>query len=182
MARYRVIVVEDNGVELGFQTELDLDANNTDFDPTGTGFSATTVQSAIVESKDLAIELPRFPLSAIHNGTLSDGQLVGVNNLVNNPLVIPVKSQVAEITYYQNGGSSRDGQLRFYRNSETAPNLFFTWTFNNTETAVAESTNAGGSDFTSPTFNQGDELLIYFDDNGSNPVDVSILVYMQAVQ
>lgn len=148
----------------------------------GSGFDADNVQDGIIEAKNDAIALPRFPVSAIHNATLSDGQLVGVSNLVNVPLVIPVKSKVAEITFYQDGGATRDGQYRFYRNAETAPNLFFTWTLNDTTKATANSTEVGGTDFTSPTFNAGDDIRIYYDDTGLNHSDVVILVFLQAVE
>jgi len=148
----------------------------------GSTFDSDNVQDGIIEAKNDAINLPRFPVTATHNATLSDGQLVGVSNLVNVPLVIPVKSKVAEITFYQDGGATRDGQYRFYRNAETAPNLFFTWTLNNTTEAVASSTAVGGSDFTSPTFNAGDDLRIYYDDTGSNHRDVAILIFLQAVE
>lgn len=145
----------------------------------GSGFTADNVQDGIIEAKADAINLPRFPIGCTHNATLSDGQLVGVSNLVNVPLVVPVKSQLAEITFYQDGGSTRDGQYRFYRNAETAPNLFFTWTLNNTTTATAEGF---GVDYTSPIFLAGDLLLIYYDDTGLNHQDVSILNFFQAVE
>ena len=148
----------------------------------GAGFEADNVQDGIIEAKSDAIKLPRFAVDAVHNATLSDGQLVGVTNLVNVPLVIPVKSQIAEITFYQDGGANKDGQYRFYQNTETPSELFFTWTLNNTTTAVAESTQVGGSDFTSPTFDSGDLLRIYFDDTGANHQDVAIFVYLQAVE
>lgn len=145
-------------------------------------FSSENVQDGIIEAKNDAIQLPRFAVAAVHNSTLSNGQLVGVTNWVNVPLIIPVKSQIAEITFYQDGGSSRDGRYRFYRNTETAPNLFFTWLLNNTTSSVAVSTNVGGSDFTSPEFQIGDLLRIYYDDTGSNHQDVAIFVYLQAVE
>lgn len=143
----------------------------------GAGFDADNVQDGIIEAKSDAINLQRFPVSAVHNARLSDGQLVGVSNLVNVPLVIPVKSILAEVAFYQDGGSTRDGQYRFYRNSQTAPNLFFTWTLNNTTSATAQGF---GVDFTSPTFFSGDLLLIYYDDTGTNHSDVVIQNFMQA--
>ena len=154
-------------------------ASSTPFDNDGTTFDAENLQDAVVEAKDIAVNLPRFPVGAVHNATLSDGQLVGVSNLVNVPLVIPIKCVLAEITFYQDGGANKDGQYRFYRNEETAPNLFFTWTLNNTTSATAEGF---GVDFTSPTFSAGDFLLIYYDDTGQNHSDVSIQNYLQATE
>lgn len=143
------------------------------------GYTSDNVLDAIQESKADAIALPRFALSSVHNATLSNGQLVGVNNLVNNPIVVPIKSLLQEITFYQNGGASADGEYLFYRNTQTAPNLFFTWSLPNTTTAVA---NGGGVDFTSPTFNAGDLLLVYFNDIGSNHNDVTIHYFFQAIE
>ena len=155
-------------------------AASTPFDNEGTTFSSENVQDAIEEAKSDAINLPRFAIGAVHNATLSNGQLVGVTNLVNVPLVVPIRSILAEVTFYQDGGAERDGEYLFYRNTQTAPNLFFTWTLNNTTTAVADSTNVGGSDFTSPLFEQGDLLLIYYNDTGTNHSDVSLFNYFQA--
>lgn len=149
------------------------------FDNSTNGYDSTDAQAAIEESKSVAISLPRFSLSSIHNGTVSNGQLIGVNNLVNVPIVVPVKSQLVEVTFYQNGGSTRDGEYLFYRNTQSAPNLFFTWTLNNTTSDVA---NGDGADFTSPTFNQGDTLLVYYNDTGTNHQDVSIFYFFQAVE
>ena len=174
----KFIIAEKDGVELQFHEEYVPEAVDVTFDPTGTNFSATETQAAIVESKDIAVSLPRFPVGAVHNATLSNGQLVGVSNLVNTPLVVPVTSILAEITFYQDGGASKDGQYRFYKNTQTPGDLFFTWTLNNTTTAVAEH----GVDYTSPSFAQGDLLLIYYDDTGSNHQDVSIQNYFQATE
>lgn len=157
-------------------------ASSTPFDNAGVEFISDNAQDAIVEAKeagDLALALPRFPLSSIHNGSLSNGQLIGISNLVNTPIVVPIKSVIKEVTMYQDGGANRDGQFRFYRNTETAPNLFFTWTLNNTTSAVA---NGDGVDFTSPTFVQGDLLRVYFDDIGQNMQDLTMTYLFQAIE
>lgn len=148
----------------------------------GQGFDADNVADGIIEAKSDAINLPRFPLSFIHNAILSDGQLVGVSNLVNVPLVVPVKSQIVEITFYQDGGATKDGEYRFYKGDELPGNLFFTWTLTNTTSDVAISTVVGGTDFTSPIFLQGDLLRVYFDSIGQNHSDVTMFVYFQAVE
>jgi len=153
-------------------------AESIPFDNSVSGFSSDNVQDAVVEAKSDAVSLPRFSLNSAHNAGLSNGQLVGVTNLLNVPLVVPVKSKLAEITYYQGGGNNRDAEFLFYQNAQTAPNLFFTWNLPNTTTAVAEEI----TDFTSPTFNQGDLLLVYFNDIGSNPNDVSLVYFFQAIE
>ncbi len=152
-------------------------SGSTPFDNEGTAFASDNARDAIIEATNLATGKARFVTSSVHNGTLSNNQLVGVSNLVNNPIVVPVTSLLSEVTFYQDGGGNRDGEYEFYRNTQSAPNLFFTWTLQNTTTAVAEG---GGVDFTSPNFTKGDLLLVYFNDTGANHRDVALFYYFQA--
>lgn len=174
----KVLIGEKDGQELLDYAEHLLLAEDVPFDNTDPSFSSDNVQAAIIEAKSTAISLPRLSVSATHNAAMLNGQLVGVSSLVNNPLVVPVSSTLAEITFYQGGGATKDGQYRFYKNTETAPNLFFTWTLDNTTSAVAED----GTDYTSPTFGQGDLLLIYYDGTINNHRDVSLVNYLQAIE
>lgn len=176
-SRFKILQVEQDGVESAFPKELQFDADKMYFNNASSLFSSDNVQGAIEEGTNLAIDLPRFPISAVHNGTMNDGQLVGVTNLVNNPLIVPTKSKLANITFYQGGGATKNGSYRFYINSETPSNLFFTWGLAATELAIASSP----ADFTSPIFLAGEQLNIYFNSTGSSHSSVSLMCFFQAV-
>ena len=114
------------------------------------------------------------PTVLTHNGTLSDGQLVGYNNLVNNAFVVGFRSKLSRVTL-NNTRDDADFGLRFYRNAETPANLFFDWNVSNPTNgiAVAEIT-------TSPIFEVGDTLPIYYDDQGTNVSDMNLGLFMEA--
>jgi len=110
-----------------------------------------------------------------HNGTMSDGQLVGYSNLANNPLVIGFRSKLARVTMV-NSKDNTDFDLRFYRNSETPANLFDTWEIRNPTDGIATTDITG-----SPIFEVGDTLPIYYDDQGINASDMNLGLFMEAV-
>ena len=178
--KVKISVLETNGSEeLEGPAERSLTADILDVNPTVLDEDdGQAVLEALLARINLVGALPRYALSSIHNATLSDAQLVGVSNLVNVPVVVPVKSTLKEVTLFQDGGTDKDGEYLFYKNNQAAPDLFFTWTLADTEKAVADD----GIDYTSPTFNGGDTLLVYFNDIGSNHQDVSLHYLFQAVE
>lgn len=113
------------------------------------------------------------PLIINHNGNLSNGQLLGYTNLVNNPIVVGFRSKLARVTYY-NTKSNADADFRFYKQTETPANLFHTESLVNVKTTVFTVPS-------SPIFEIGDLCRIYFDDTGSNPSDVSMGLFFEAV-
>jgi len=108
-----------------------------------------------------------------HNGRLTDGQLVGMTNVVNNPLVVGFRSRIVKVTYYNRRAGS-DGDLRIYKGLENPSNLFHTISFVNKTTFVENIT-------TSPIFEIGDLCRIYYDDTGLNPRDMTLGLYFEAV-
>lgn len=113
------------------------------------------------------------PILLNHNGNLSNGQLVGYTNLVNNPVVMGFRGRLVKITYI-NSRSSSDADFRFYKNTETPGNLFHTMSFTNQLTTVEEVSGA-------PILEVGDLCRIYFDDEGTNPNDMNMGLYFEAV-
>lgn len=110
-----------------------------------------------------------------HNGTLSGGQLIGYSNLVNNAFVVGFRSILSRVTF-NNANTSADFAMRFYKNSESPANLFYTWTVSNPSNGIAVATISN-----SPIFEVGDTLPIYYDDQGSNASDVNLGLFMEAV-
>ena len=175
----KVAILEIDGTEYDIPVEHKLLAEEVPFDNSSNGYDSTDVQAAIEESKNDAVNLQRFTLSLIHNGTLSDGQAVRWSGLNNNAeVVIPAKSVIREITF--SNTNLADADFRFYKNTVTAPNLFFTWTaIRSDKTKIAKGQ---GVDFTSPTFNSGDIIEIRFDKQGTNTTDLVMALFWQTVE
>jgi hypothetical protein len=65
MSRFKVLGVEQDNVELTYQTEVDMSASNTYFDNTSNGFVSTTVQGAVEEVSTLLMNgITNFTLTA----------------------------------------------------------------------------------------------------------------------
>lgn len=111
------------------------------------------------------------PLLLTHNGTLSNGQLIGANNLVNQPIVIGFRSKLQKITFI-NSKSGADAVFDFYRNG-TGGSPFHTYTVVN---ASPNNDTVTGS----PIFEIGDTLDILYTDTGTNPSDMVMGVFMEA--
>ena len=146
-------------------------------------FTSTNINDALIEAGvtavQEAIDVPRSPLLLTHNGTLSNGQLVGYSNLANISPIIPFRGEIKEFSF-ANDRNSVEADFRFYRNTETAPNLFYTW---EVRTGAGVSTDFVTDDnFTSPTFERGDTLIIRFDDRGTNPSDATLGIFWKVLQ
>lgn len=107
-----------------------------------------------------------------HNGTISDGQLIGYNNLVNNPIVLGFRCSLLRITMI-NSNSSADGTFRFYKNVAGTGTPFATFSYVN-------SSPNNGTISGSPIFEIGDILYIYFDKDGQNTSDLSLTLFFKA--
>lgn len=112
------------------------------------------------------------PLVLVHNGNLSNGQLVGYSNLVNQPIVIGFRARLQRITYI-NSRSNSDATFQYYRGAVSAPNLFHTFTFTNQLSETSDVT-------TSPIFEIGDLLRIIYTDTGQNPNDMIMGLFLEA--
>lgn len=142
------------------------------FDGTGTTFTSTDTQSAIVEAKNIAVGLPRYTLLGVFNGIVSDGNWLSYSNLVPGdtvPILIPVKCSLKEVTFYNINSAS--GRLDFYRNGTLAENIF-------DSLSITNSTSGTKANFTQ-IFNLGDTLRARWVDLGTNPNDAVIVYFFQ---
>lgn len=117
----KVLVVEQNGVEIEYHEEIDLNAVNTEFDNTTNGFVADDVQGAIEElSNQVGVSAsPGFTwgrASNVNSGTWLLNDVVPSNkagrtvNLI-NPVITAVSIAVEDIatfdiTFYEHDGDS----------------------------------------------------------------------------
>lgn len=70
------------------------------FDNDTNDFDSDNVQDAIEESQETAKGFPRAGLPLIHNGTVSNNDLISYSNLTPNvPIVFPVETQINEVTF-----------------------------------------------------------------------------------
>ena len=115
------------------------------------------------------------PTVLLHNGAMSNGQLVGYSNLLNSPLVIGFRSKLSRVTM-SNARSDASFGLRFYRNSETPANLFYDWDILNPTNGIATVNIT-----TSPIFEVGDTLPIYYDSQGTNAQNLVLGLFLEAM-
>jgi hypothetical protein len=71
MARYKILVVEVDGVELDAQTETPLDADRVYFDPSVSGLTANNLQAAIEELASSTGSASNFSFSTVSNQTVT---------------------------------------------------------------------------------------------------------------
>lgn len=115
------------------------------------------------------------PQIVVHNGTLSNNQLVGYSNLANIVIVVGYRCRLNRVTAV-NGNSSADFSLDFFDGASDGGN-------NNgfhRHTCVNASPNlsivSGG-----PTLEPGDPLGIYYRDEGSNANDLALGLFFEAL-
>lgn len=171
--RYKVAILQKDSTELGYQEELDLDADIVFFDDTGSIFTADNVQDAINGVNDAVAPLV-VTVPLIHNGTLSNGNFIGYSNLLpgdSTPIIAPLTGTWTGYTW-SNSKDDCDFALEFRKGSTTAT-PFYTWSVDNTQTAditfpSAESVTAG------------DEVYIKYIDEGTNAADATIILKFKA--
>jgi hypothetical protein len=113
--RYKVLSGEKNGVELEFNTEVDLTAANTFFDNAGNGFTADNVQDAIEEIGESASPGFSFGRTSASTGTWLNrvGEIptnrTGVTIGISNPLVFKIFISCENIETFTVGIYVHDG-------------------------------------------------------------------------
>jgi hypothetical protein len=137
------------------------------FDNSSNGFTSTDTQSAIEEAKSLAEGFGRVPLLMLHNGTLSNGEEIGRNELMaDKKYIFPVNFKITHLTW-NNNRTSVDFDLTFYRYQQNgtpyAGNPFWTYEVRNGEYGYVADLNY--------TFNAGDYMKIFYVDRGTNCSD-----------
>lgn len=147
----------------------DLIASNVWFDNTVLSWplSEDNVQEAIEYAKSSAEGFGRVPLLMLHNGTLSDGEEVGRNELMaDKKYIFPVNFKLTHLTW-NNDRSSADFDLEFYRyynNGTPYPSQpFWTYEVRNKQYDYVDSLNFD--------FAAGDYMKIVYRDQGTNARD-----------
>lgn len=148
-------------------------AKSIPFDSSGPGnFSSTDVEAAIKEAKSDAINLPRYTIVTVFNGTVSNNDWLGYSNLLPGdatPIIVPEKAALKEVTF-ANGNSGVDGKINLYKNGTAAGNIFNTLIITNGKEA---------SFIVEEVFQAGDTLRGRWEDDGTNPQDAAIVYFFQ---
>jgi hypothetical protein len=153
-------------------TQLKTAKNNT-FDNTSNGFSASDVQMAIEEAKATAAGLPRFTISLVWNGTVSNGDWVSYDNLTpDSRIILPVKCRLNELAY-SNANTDRSFDLGLYKNGRPGT-LLDTLEVRNSQNGYFTSLNQD--------FNIGDYLDIKYVDKGNNASDLVLVLFIQVLE
>lgn len=169
VTRYKVLVVEIDGVDLDYQEERPLDAANVFFDNP----DYDNMQDGLANVGDL-VEVLVVPIPLVYNGNIGNGTFIGYNNLISGdstPIVSPIVGDFTGFTF-SNSNDSADFELVFRRGSTTAT-PFFNWSVDNTRTASVE--------LPSPEpFTAGEAIYIEYLDQGQNAQDAAIVLKFKA--
>lgn len=143
------------------------------FDNSNNDFTAQTTQEAIEEAKATAQGLPRWIIVCRHNGTLSNGDLIGLDNLLSNKkIVFPTKVGVKEVSW-NNKNTNVGMSLLFYKNSLS--NLVYTYTASSADNA----NGYGVHQLTTPIILDPGEFIYvkYVKTGGSNTSDLGLMIW-----
>jgi len=143
------------------------------FDNSTNGFTATDTQSAIEEAKETAQGLPRWIIVLTHNGTVGNGNYIGLTELLaDKRILFPTSSQVKEFSW-NNNNTNVGVRLRFYKNSLT--NLVYTYN----ATAGDNANGYGYHQLTTPiSLDPGDFIYIkYTKTGGFNVSDLGFMLW-----
>ena len=114
------------------------------------------------------------PMIIVHNGGMSNNQLIGYSSLTNNPIIVGFRSRLNRVTT-NNAKSDADFSIDFFRNQTDQGNNngFHRHTVvNNTPNLSIVS---GG-----PIFEEGDIIYLYYRDQGTNANDLSVGLFFEA--
>lgn len=139
------------------------------------GISAENVQDAIEEAKVSAVSTPRFCIVCTFNGTVSNNQWLGYDNLLPGndvPVIIPVNCVLREVTF-SNQRTGVDGNLELFKNGFGGGNIFATLPINNIQRDFFPGIDE--------PFTAGDFLVARWDDEGNNPNDLGLTYFFQVV-
>jgi hypothetical protein len=150
-------------------------ASSVPFDNETNSFVATDVQTAIEEAKQNAEGFPRAGLLGTYNGTVSNNQWLGPNELLpNTPFcVFPVKTKLNEITW-ANQTTNVQFRIQFRTVSKTG-------TIFHTLTVTSTNPGYGYVSGLSYTFNPGDIVYAQYLDDGTNCSDMSLTLWISRI-
>lgn len=151
-------------------------ARSVPFDNASNGFSSVNVQDAIEEAQTVAILKPRYSITTTHNGTISNNQWLGYDNLLPGdavPIVNPINATLREISF-SFSNSNVDGVFHLYKNGTSGGNIILSITFTNVTGSKLET----GINL---PLSAGDLLRGRWEDTGDNPSDMALVYFMQVV-
>lgn len=168
-----------------FSTQV---AKSVPFKNSTNSFAASNVQDAVEEALNVASSLARFTIVCTFNGTISNNQWLGLNEVLPGnqvPIRMPVKCKLREIafSYAQANilgtpasGENVDGVFSLYKNGLTNPT--------NVVTSVTFTNQPGGKIVTGLNIDiaSGDYIVGRWSDTGDNPADMSIIYYFEPVR
>lgn len=143
------------------------------FDNSNNDFTAENTQAAIEEAKATAQGLPRWIIICRYNGTVSDGDLIGLDNLLaDKKIILPVKVSVKEVSW-NNTNTGVGMSLLFYKNNLS--NLVYTYT----ATAADNANGYGFHQLTNPILLDPGEFIYvkYVKTGGSNTSDLGLMIW-----
>ena len=151
------------------------DAIDTPFDNSTNGFTADEVQSAIEEAKETAEGKPRFTLTLVNNGTISNNQWVAYSDLTPDLVILfPIDCTVKEFTW-ANKNTDVSFDLEFYKNGIADPGDKYR-TVNVVNDADGHGYYSGWDD----DFTAGDWIRIKYKDQGTNCKDLVCVIFAVA--
>jgi len=145
------------------------------FDNSTNGFISDRVQPAIEEARLYAQGFPRAGVRGSYNGTVSNRDWLGPNELLSNTpfVVFPVRTQINEISW-ANSKNDPEFHIEFRSMSQTG-------TIFHTLTVTAPNDNYGYQNNLTYTFNPGTTLWIQYWDDGQNAADLDLIVWISRV-
>ena len=156
-------------VALPFDGTEDSDGN-----PVVPPFVSENARDAIIEARESAVGSSRFVINLTYNGTIGNNTFIGYLNTIpgnSTPIILPVKCKITEFTF-SNQRSNADYTLEFRKNGTGGTPFFSVSKVNTqffTETAIDED------------FNPGDQIFVKYKDNGTNALDVGLLLFFQNI-
>lgn len=152
-------------------------AENIPFDSDGTVFplTITDVQTAIEYAKQNAEGFPRAGIRGIYNGTVSNNNWLGPNELLpNTPFaVFPVNTKLNEITW-SNQTSDVAFRIQFRKGSKTGA-VFYTLT------VTSPNPGYGYVAGLTETFVPGDVIYAQYLDDGQNCSDMDLMIWISRI-
>lgn len=138
-------------------------------------FVSSNVGDAIREAKQNAEGFPRAGARSTYNGTVSNNDWLGPDNLLPDVplLVLPVKTKLNEITW-ANRRNNVAFRIQFRRNSRTGPIVY---------TLDVNSPNDGFGFVTDVDvfFDPGDTIHAQYLDDGRNASDLDLILWISRV-
>ena len=167
----KVLLVEENGVDLHDATEVNFDASEMTF--SGVGWDADNVKDGILEAKSLAIDVPRFTVPLIMNSNMSNGDWITYSNLTpDSSVIIPFESYLKEVTW-SNSRSGVSFDFEYYHNGRDTTKIL-------TQEVRNSSDASGVFANINQLLHQGDVLDIKYVDQGLNCSDLVMLLMFRA--